>query len=101
MGDAGAFLRLIPICVRGLSYLRSKQGPAAAAEFQKIIDHSGIEVTGLVGALAHLGLARARVLSGDSAGARTACPDFFALWKDADAEVPMLKNAKAEYAKLQ
>jgi eukaryotic-like serine/threonine-protein kinase len=77
------------------------QGSAAATEFQKIVDHSGIVQNDPVGAFAHLGLARADALSGDTQKARTAYQDFFALWKDADPDVPILKQAKAEYAKLQ
>jgi eukaryotic-like serine/threonine-protein kinase len=73
----------------------------AAAEFQKILDHPGVIVNFPLSALSHLGLGRARSLSGDSAGARTAYQDFFALWKDADPDVPILKQARAEYAKLQ
>jgi len=76
-------------------------GSAAAAEFQKFLDHRGIVLNFPLGALAHLGLARAYALSGDTAKARTAYQDFLALWKDADPDIPMLKQAKAEYAKLQ
>jgi hypothetical protein len=75
-------------------------GTAAAAEFQKLPDHRGIVINFPLGALAHLGLARAYVLSGDTAKARTAYQDFFTLWKDADPDIPILKEAKAEYAKL-
>ena len=77
------------------------RGGEAAAEFQKILDHRGVCQTAPQCAVAHLGLGRARALSGDNAGARTAYQDFLALWKDADPEVPILKEAKAEYAKLQ
>ena len=92
---------LYPAYVRGQAYLGTRQGPAAAAEFQKLVDHPGIVQNFMLGSLAHLGLARAYVLSGDTAQARTAYQDFLALWKDADADVPILKEAKAEYAKLQ
>jgi DNA-binding winged helix-turn-helix (wHTH) protein/tetratricopeptide (TPR) repeat protein len=86
---------------RGQAYLASHQGTAAAAEFQKIIDQRGrMNVCPLM-SLAHLGLGRARALSSDSVGARTAFQDFFALWKDADPDIPILKQAKAEYANLQ
>ena len=74
---------------------------AAAAEFQKFLDHRGIVLNFPLGALAHLGLARAYALSGDTAKAEAAYQDFFALWKDADPDIPILKEAKAEYAKLQ
>jgi len=77
------------------------QGKEAVTEFQKFLDHRGIVMNFPLGALAHLGLARACVLSGDTAKARTKYQDFFALWKDADPDIPILKQAKAEYAKLQ
>src|SRR5437899_3303169 len=76
-------------------------GSAAATEFQKFLDHRGITLNFPLGVLAHLGLARAYALSGDTAKARTAYQDFFALWKNADPDIPILKEAKAEYAKLQ
>jgi hypothetical protein len=76
-------------------------GSAAAAEFQKIIDHRGIVTNFPLGALAHFGLARANVLQGDTVKAKAAYQDFFTLWKDADPDIPILKEAKAEYAKLQ
>ena len=79
----------------------SLTGAAAAAEFQKIVDHRGGVGNFLLGSLAHLGLARAYALSGDTAHARAKYQDFFALWKDADPDIPILKEAKAEYAKLQ
>jgi len=78
------------------------QGKEAAQEFQKILDHRGICVFNLsVCSLAHLQLGRAYAISGDVGQARTAYQDFFALWKDADPDVPILKEAQAEYAKLQ
>jgi hypothetical protein len=76
-------------------------GSAAAAEFQKVIDHPGIVREFPVGALAHLSVAKAYALQGDTARSRTAYQDFFTLWKDADPDIPILKEAKAEYAKLQ
>ena len=81
--------------------MAAHQGRAAAAEFQKILDHPGVVQNEPIGALVHLGLARAYALSAHSAKAKTAYQDFFALWKDADPEIPILKEAKAEYAKLQ
>ena len=90
-----------PIYLRGMAYLAGKQGGAAATEFQKIIGHPGAVLNEPIGALAHLGLARAYALSGDSAKARSAYQDFFALWNNADPDVPVLKEAKAEYGKLQ
>jgi hypothetical protein len=92
---------MYPVYVRGEAYLAARQGSAAAAEFQKILDHRGIVVNCSTGALAHLGLARVYAMSGDNAKAHTAYQDFFALWKDADPDIPILKQAKAEYAKLQ
>jgi tetratricopeptide (TPR) repeat protein len=106
---------LYPTYVRGEAYLAAGQGSASAAEFQKILDHSGIVWNCWTGALAHLGVARAnalqsRTLQGQGQGAdadatRTralaAYKDFLTLWKDADPDIPILKQAKAEYAKLQ
>ncbi len=90
-----------PNYYRGLAYLQLKQGKEAAAEFQKILDHRGLCLTLPACALARVGLARARALSGDKPGARTAYQDFFALWKDADSNIPILKEARSEYANLQ
>jgi hypothetical protein len=102
---------LYPTCVRGEAYLTAGQGSAAAAEFQKILDHSGIVWNCWTGALAHLGVARANALQArtsqgadaDASRVRAlaAYKDFLALWKDADPDIPILKEAKAEYAKLQ
>jgi tetratricopeptide (TPR) repeat protein len=92
---------LYPVYVRGRAYLKAGQGQQAQAEFQKMIDHRGIVENFPLGALAHLGLARAYAISGDTAKSKTAYQDFFALWKDADPDIPILKEAKAEYAKLQ
>ena len=92
---------LYPIYVRGEAYLAMRQGTAAAPEFRKIIDHPGLIVNEPIGALARLQLGRAYALSGDTAKAKSAYQDFFALWKDADPDIPILKEAKAEYAKLQ
>jgi tetratricopeptide (TPR) repeat protein/predicted Ser/Thr protein kinase len=90
-----------PVFVRGEVYLAARQGGEAASEFQKILDHRGIVVNEPIGALAHLGLARAYVLQGDTAKAKAAYQDFLTLWKDADPDIPILIAAKAEYAKLQ
>jgi eukaryotic-like serine/threonine-protein kinase len=99
--EAGLAAHLTPNYVRGQAYLKARQGKEAAAEFQKILDHRGVCRTALICSLAQLQLARARAMSGDGAGANTAYQDFFALWKDADPDIPILKQAKAEYAKLQ
>jgi DNA-binding winged helix-turn-helix (wHTH) protein len=87
--------------VRGLAYLAAHHGAEAAAEFQKILDHRGLVLCDPVGALARLQLGRAYALSGDDTKARSACQDFLSLWKDADPDIPILKQAKAEYAKLR
>jgi tetratricopeptide (TPR) repeat protein len=102
---------LYHVYIRGEAYLAAGQGSAASAEFQKIIDHSGIVWNCWTGALAHLGVARANVLQArtsqgadaDAARVRAlaAYKDFLTLWKDADSDIPILKEAKAEYAKLQ
>jgi tetratricopeptide (TPR) repeat protein len=94
------FGALYPVYVRGQAYLAAHQGTEAAREFQKIVDHPGITIGDAFGVLAHLGLARAYALTGDTAKARAAYQDFFTLWKEADPGIPVLKQAKAEYAKL-
>jgi DNA-binding winged helix-turn-helix (wHTH) protein/tetratricopeptide (TPR) repeat protein len=95
------FGALYPIYMRGEAYLAAHQAAEAAAEFQKILDHRGIIVSDPVGAVARLRLARAYVLMADNARAKSAYQDFITLWKDADPDVPILKQAKAEYASLQ
>ncbi|HEV2487166.1 MAG TPA: tetratricopeptide repeat protein, partial [Terracidiphilus sp.] len=90
-----------PVYVRAQVYLSEQQGQLAAAEFQKILDHRGLLWNCATGALAHLGLARAYAVQGDTAKARAAYQDFLTLWKDADPDIPILKQAKAEYAKLK
>jgi Tfp pilus assembly protein PilF len=102
---------LYHVYVRGQAYLAARQGSAAAAEFQKILDHSGIVWNCSTGALAHVGVARSYALEAetaqgaDAAAARVralaAYKDFFTLWHDADLDIPILKQARAEYAKLQ
>jgi eukaryotic-like serine/threonine-protein kinase len=92
---------LYPVYVRGEAYLAAHRGSEAAAEFQRILDHRGIVLNEAIGALAHLQLGRAYVLQGDTAKARAAYQDFLTLWKDADPDIPILKQAKAEYAKLK
>jgi tetratricopeptide (TPR) repeat protein/class 3 adenylate cyclase len=91
---------LYPAYFRGQAYLGEKNGAAAASEFQKILDHASIVGNEPIGALAHLGIARAYSLSGDTAKAKSGYQSFFTLWKDADSDVPLLIQAKAEYAKL-
>ena len=92
---------LYPVYVRGEAYLAAHKGTEAAAEFQKILSHRGIVLNEPIGALAHLQLGRAYAISGDTAKARAAYQDFLTLWKDADLDIPVLKQVKAEYAKLQ
>ena len=92
---------LCPVYLRGEAYLMARDGNAAAIEFKKFIDHYGLVANFPWGALARLGLARAYALQGDTAKARTAYQDFLALWKDADPDLPILLQAKAEYAKLK
>jgi eukaryotic-like serine/threonine-protein kinase len=91
---------LYPVYMRGEAYLAAKQGSAAAAEFQKILDHPGLVRSEPIGALAHLQLGRAYVLSLERDKAKSSYNDFLTLWKYADADIPILKEAKAEYAKL-
>jgi len=93
-------MALYPAYLRGEAYLMRHDGAAAAAEFSKFIDHRGLVGNFPLGALARLGLARAYALQGEKGKARTAYEDFLTLWKDGDAETPILKQAKAEYAKL-
>jgi len=97
----GFFGALYPVYVRGEAYLAARQGGEAAVEFQKILDHRGIVVSDPIGALARLQLGRAFALSGDKTKAKTAYEDFLTLWKDADPDIPVLQQAKAENAKLQ
>jgi serine/threonine protein kinase len=99
--DLAARQRLLSAYTRGRALLANHQGTEAAAEFQKVSDHSGIVQNGFIGAAARLGLARAYALQGDSAKAKVAYQDFFALWKDADPDIPILKEAKTEYARLK
>jgi eukaryotic-like serine/threonine-protein kinase len=87
--------------VRGEAFLRAHDGAKAAVEYQKILDHQGLDPTNIDFSLAHLGLARAYALQGDTAKAKTAYQNFFAVWKDADPDVPILKTAKSEYDKLK
>jgi tetratricopeptide (TPR) repeat protein len=99
--ESGSVVQLHPAYLRGEAYLATKQGAEAEAEFQKILDHPGVVLNDPIGALAHLGLGRAYALAGDTTKAKTAYQDFFALWKNADPDIPILQQAKAEYAKLK
>jgi eukaryotic-like serine/threonine-protein kinase len=95
------FGSIYPAYVRGETYQKAGQNQQAAAEFQKFLDHRSIVLNFPLGALAQLQLGRAKAMSGDKESARKTYQDFFALWKDADSDIPILKEAKAEYAKLQ
>jgi len=92
---------LYPAYLRGQAELLAHNGAAAAAEFRKLLDHKGIVLNFITGSLTHLQIGRAYAMAGDTAKAKTAYQDFFVLWKDADPDIPILKEAKAEYAKLQ
>ncbi len=96
-----SYANLQPAYVRGLAYLKLKDGNRAAAEFEKVIDNPGIVTNSIIGSLSLLQLARAEAMTGDMDAARTRYQDFLALWKDADPDVPILKQAKAEYARLK
>ena len=97
----GFYGALYPVYVRGEAYLAAHQGAQAAAEFQKILDHRGIVISDPIGALARLQLGRAYALSGDKARAKTAYEDFLTLWNDADRDIPILKQAQTEYARIR
>jgi len=100
-GDSSFAPSLYPVFVRGEAYLSAHRGQEAAGEFQKILDYRSVVVNETIGALARIGLARAYVLQGETAKARAAFEEFLALWKDADSDIPILREAEAEYAKLQ
>jgi eukaryotic-like serine/threonine-protein kinase len=92
---------MCPVYIRAQAYLQARQGREAAAEFQRIINHRGIVLNFPLGALARLGLARAYALDGDKAKPRAAYDDFLNLWKAADPNIPLLQQARAEYANVQ
>jgi tetratricopeptide (TPR) repeat protein len=94
------FDNLYPAYIRGLAYLQMKEGSLAAPEFQKLIDHPGIVGDFVTGAIAHLQLGRAQAMTGDYAAARKSYEEFLTLWRDADPDLPVYKEAKAEYAAL-
>ena len=101
VGFIDRFGALYPIYVRGQAYLAAQQPAQAAAEFQRILDHRGIVLVDPMDAMARLQLARAHGLSGDIVKAKSAYDDLFTLWKNADPEIRVLKEAQAEYARLQ
>ena len=100
LGFYGSYGALHPIYVRGLAYLAAQQPGEAAAEFQRILDHRGIVLVDPMDAMARLQLARALALSGDSVKAKSAYNDLLTLWENADAKIPMVEQARAEYARL-
>ena len=101
VGFIQRFGALYPIYVRGLAYLAARQPAEAVGEFQRILDHPSIVFVDPMAALARLQLARALALAGDTGKARTAYNDLFTLWKNADPDIPILKQARSEYLKLQ
>jgi eukaryotic-like serine/threonine-protein kinase len=92
---------LYPAYVRGEAYLAARRGAEAAAEFQKVLNHRGLVGTCETGALARLGVGRAYAMAGETGKAKAAYEDFLQLWKEADRDLPIGKEARAEYAKLQ
>ncbi len=101
LSDANPINYLYPAYLRGQGYLLAHNGAAAVAEFQKLLDYRGLVQNFVTGSLAHLQIGRAYAMAGDTAKAKAAYEDFLGLWKDADPEIPIYKQAKAEYAKLQ
>jgi eukaryotic-like serine/threonine-protein kinase len=96
-----SLIPMLPVYVRGQAYLAAHQGAEAAAQFQMIVDHSGLAGNTVIASLTRLGLARSYAMQGDAAKSRVAYQDFLALWKNADTDLPILKQAEAEYAQLK
>ena len=102
LGTADTFINyLYPPYVRGQAYLPQHNGTAAVAEFQKVLDHKTIVQNFVTGSLAHVQIGRAYTMAGDTTKAKASYQDFINLWKEADADIPILKQARAEYAKLR
>ena len=101
LATTDSFDRLYPAYIRGLAYLESGDGRSAAGEFQKLIYNPGMSWEYITGPLARLQLGRAQRLMGDNASARNSYEEFLSIWKDADADLPIYRQAKAEYAQLQ
>jgi len=101
LGNGGVINYLYPAYVRGQAYLLAHNGTSAATEFQKLLDRRGVVLNFVTGSLAHLQIGRAYFMAGDTVKAKDAYKEFLTLWKDADPDIPILKDAKAEYAKLQ
>jgi tetratricopeptide (TPR) repeat protein len=94
-------MNLYPVYIRGEAYLAAHDNKGAIGEFQEILEHPGMSLNQPIAALAHLGIARAHAAQGDKDRARSAYQEFLSLWKEADADLPVLKRARAEYASLQ
>jgi tetratricopeptide (TPR) repeat protein len=101
IGFIGRFGGLYPIYVRGVAYLAARQPAEAAGEFQRILDHRSIVLVDPMDSLARLQLGRALAASGNAAKAKSAYSDLFALWKNADRNIPVLKDPRAEYSRLR
>lgn len=101
LGSSGTVPECITLYLRGVAYLQQGSASEAAAQFQKLIDHRGVNPISIYWSLAHLQLARAYAKTGDVDRSRTEYREFLTLWKEADPDIPILKQAKAEYAKLQ
>ena len=101
LANPDGFSNLYPAYIRGLAYLQMGEGREAAAEFQKLLDHPGLVGNEVIGALSHLQLARAQKMMGSEAAAHKSYTDFLSLWKDADSNIPIYQQAKAEYALLR
>jgi len=101
MSNPDRFNNLYPAYIRGLAYLQMHEGLLAMQEFQKLLDHPGLVGSDVIGALSHLQMARAEKLAGDGPAARKSYEEFLTLWKDADSDLPVYQQAKAEYAKMQ
>jgi outer membrane protein assembly factor BamD (BamD/ComL family) len=95
-----SFNSAYPAYIRGIAHLQRGEGRLAAAEFQKLVDHRGLVGTDVIGALAHLQIARAQKMIGDEAAARKSYETFLDLWKNADPDIPSYREAKAEFAKM-
>ena len=100
IGSPPPGIAFYPVYLRGLAYLQQGQGSQAVAEFQKLLRYRGVVLNLTIAALAHLQLARAQQMSGDTAAARKSYEEFLELWKSADAGLPILKQAKEEYGRL-
>jgi hypothetical protein len=101
LADPDSFSVLYPAYIRGLAYLQMHEGRLAAAEFEKLLAHPSLVGTAVTGALSRVQLARAQRMMGDEAAARKSYEDFLILWKDADPDIPIYQQARAEYVELR